>query len=275
MPEDSIFRLPPEHSEERPAQEAARLLLGGPVALVTSTWRGQENVAPVAWHMPLASVPPLVGIAIEQSRYSADLIAHAGEFALNFPKRPFLHHVQYLGGLSGADIDKFEATQWETFAASSITSPLLQDCVAWIECEVVDKQPFGDHILFVGLVVAVRVDPASYDTDRRQWRLGGTEDRPLHFLGGNRYSSLQGELEARTPQDFEAPERALRERVMEELELTREARERREEMLGALEDEVRRGNVVDMDDLGITIDDQDVLDLARGILLDRPDEDAL
>ena len=35
------------------------------------------------------------------------MISHAEEFALNFPGRPLLHHVQYLGSMSGADVDKF------------------------------------------------------------------------------------------------------------------------------------------------------------------------
>lgn len=270
MADDPFLNFAPEHTESRPTSEATRLLLGGPVVLVTTTWRGRPNVMPLSWYTPLSSDPPLIGIAVEQSRHTAEMISHSQEFALNFPKRPYVHHVQYLGSLRGESIDKFEATQWSTFTPTSITSPLLDGCAGWIECQVVQVTPLGDHMLFVGEVVAVRVDPDSYDDDLRQWRFGEPDDRVLHFLGGNRYSTLNRPIEARLPRDFEAPERILRERVEEELELSREARERREERVEALHEEVRRGNVVDVDDLALDLDDADILDLSKGAVLQLP-----
>ncbi|MCK9486707.1 MAG: flavin reductase family protein [Dehalococcoidia bacterium] len=272
MADDPFLQFAPEDTEVRPNAEASRLLMGGPVVLVTTTWRGTPNVMPLSWYTPLSSDPALIGISVEQSRHTAEMISHSQEFALNFPKRPYVHHVQYLGGLSGEGIDKFEATQWSTFTPTSITSPLLAGCAGWIECQVVEVTPLGDHVLFVGEVVAVRIDPASYDEDLRQWRFGEQDDRVLHFLGGNRYSSLYHAIEARLPRDFEAPERILRERVEEELELSREARERREERVEALREEVRRGNVVDVDDLELDLADDDVLDLSKGAILRPPEE---
>jgi len=271
MADDPMTRFAPEHTVECPTQDAARLLLGGPVTLVTSTYRGRPNVMPLSWHMPLSSAPALLGIAVEQSRHSVDVIGHAGEFALNFPKRPYLHHVQYLGALRGEDIDKIEAVQWETFGATSISAPLLADCAGWVECQVVDRQTFGDHVLFVGLVVAVRVDPSAYDPEARMWRQGEEDERALHFLGGHHYATLTRPLEARLPQDYEAPEHVLRERIAEQLELSREAREKREEALEALRDEVQRGNVVDVDEIGLDIGHSvpgaPPLDLSKGVIL--------
>lgn len=267
---DSALNPPPDGIEDRANAAAGRILMGGPVALVTTTWRGKSNVVPISWHMPLSSKPSIVGIAVAQERYSTEMLKHAQEFAVNIPTRPLLHHVQYLGALSGEQVDKFEATQLETFAARTITSPLIVGCCAWIECQVVEAFPIGDHMLFAGIVTAVRVDPASFD-DR--WLVGDPETRPLHFIAGNRYSTLNGVMEARLPHDYEAPERVLRDRLAEELELTREARERREEAVGELREEVRRGHAVDpasLDDLaksGIEVSPDDLIDLSRGIIL--------
>lgn len=246
MPDEPLLRLPPAGIERRPVTAATRLLLGGPVVLLTTSWRGKHNVMPLAWCAPLSADPPLLGISIEQSRYSAEMVSHSEEFALNFPGRQLLHHVQYLGSLTGADVDKFEATQLETFDPVHVTAPLIEGCVAWAECEVQEVIPLGDHVLFVGLPVAVHVDPTAFDEG---WLVGEEEARPLHFLGGNRYSLLDGVLEARIPRADEAPERALAQRAAEELELTREARERREEQLGQLAREVEEGNVLDLADL--------------------------
>jgi flavin reductase (DIM6/NTAB) family NADH-FMN oxidoreductase RutF len=282
MADDPFQNLTPEDSEARPTGEGARLLLGGPVVLLTTIYKGVRNVMPLSWFMPVSSDPALVAISVGEQRHTAEMIAHSQEFALNIPKRPYLHHVQYLGALRGEKIDKIDAIQWETFTPTKITSPLLMDCAGWIECQVVETLPFGDHVLFLGEVVAVRVDPSSYDVERKRWRVEGGEqedERVLHFLGGNEYSALSRVYEARMPRDAEAPERVLRERMVEELELTREARERRQEQIEALRDEVRRGNVVDVDDvdpadlprdLKQRLHEGDELDLSGGVILGGP-----
>lgn len=261
---------PPTASEERPKAAAARVLMGGPVALLTVHWRGRDNVLPVSWHTPLSSQPPMIGVALERSRYSTEMVQHAGAFALSIPKRPLLHHVQYLGAFSGSRIDKFEATQLETFTAQTVDAPLLHGCCAWVECHVAEVIPIGDHVLFAGVVTAVRVDPASF-SDR--WVAADPVDQPLHFLGGHVYSTLHERLEARLPQDAEAPEVVLRERIAEELEVTREARERREEVIGEAREELRRGNAVDPETLAAlgalsaNLGGDDLLDLSKGIVL--------
>jgi flavin reductase (DIM6/NTAB) family NADH-FMN oxidoreductase RutF len=263
-----LISLPPEGIERRPVTAASRLLLGGPVTLLTVTYRGQHNVMPLAWCAPLSSSPPLLGVAVEQSRHTADMVSHAEAFALNFPTRRLIHHVQYLGSLTGADVDKFEATQLETFPSVHVPAPLIEGCAAWVECELEQAIPIGDHILFVGLPVAVHVDPEAFD-DR--WLVGTEEVRPLHFLGGTLYSILEGVLEARVPRPEEAPEHALAERIEEELELTQEARERREELLGELEREVEQGKLIDISKAGLTALPE--LDLPLQIVVPERDDD--
>ncbi len=264
---DPLIRPAPEHVEERPRAAAARLLLGGPVVLVTSSYRGQANVMPLAWHMPVSVDPPMVAIAVEQSRHTAELIKHSQEFVLNFPTRPLLHHVQYLGSLHGDRVDKIDATQLETFGPMKATAPLLAACAAWVECAVVEVMPLGDHILFVALVSAVQVDPASFDDG---WLLGPEETRPLHYLGGTRYSFLSRVVEARVPGVSDAPERVLRDRLAEELELTKDAREKREERLDALKREVEDGRALDISGLELEVSPESVLDLSRGHVIGEP-----
>ena len=260
-----MIEPPPAGVGRRPVTDAARVLLGGPVALVTTHDRGADNVLPVAWHAPLSARPPLVGVALEQSRRSLDLIRASEQFALNIPARPLLHLVQYLGSYSGEEIDKFEAAQLETFRAAHVDAPLLAGCVAWVECELREVLPLGDHELCIGLAVAVHADGRSFG---EQWLAGPEETRPLHFLGRNRYAALGATLEARLPRDFEAPESVLADRIAEELELTEEARERRAERLGELEREIEAGNVVDISEL---VDEAlQPLDLSAGVIVDVP-----
>ncbi len=264
---DRLLRPAPDQIEDRPKTAAARLLMGGPVALVTSSWRGQANVMPLAWHMPISIDPPMIAIAVEQSRHTGEMIRHSQEFALNFPMRPLLHHVQYLGSMHGDRIDKIDAAQLETFTPTKVTAPLLAGCAAWVECSVVEVLPLGDHTLFVALVDAVQVDPGSFDD---AWVVGAEETRPLHYLGGTRYSFLSRIVEARVLQQADAPERALRDALAEELELTRDARERREERLDALKREVQDGRTVDLSGLELEVSPETVLDLEHGHVIGEP-----
>lgn len=263
-----MIEPPPEGIERRPVTSAARILLAGPVALVTTRDRGADNVLPVAWHMPLSLDPPLVGIALEQSRHSLDMIRASEQFVLNIPTRTLLHHVQYLGAYSGEEIDKIEATQLELYAASRVDAPLIQGCAAWIECELREVLPLGDHELCIGLVVAVHVDPVAFD---ERWLLSAGEHSPLHFLGGHEYAQLGQVLEARVPTPSEAPEDVLADRIAEELELTEEARERRAERLDELQREVQAGNIVDLAELGDRVNRAlPGLDLSAGVIIGQP-----
>jgi len=176
--------------------DARRLLGGSPVVLVTTAWRGNHNVMPAAFVTPLSIDPPLVGIAVHPARHTHDMIKYSEEFALNIPTQELLHHVQYLGSVSGAELGKFELTKLPTFRARRTEVPLLEGCVGWIECGVRDAYTVGDHTLFVGAVVAVQVEKDAFD---ETWLLNDPETKPLHYLGINRYAVLGTTLEARIP----------------------------------------------------------------------------
>src|SRR3990172_10052191 len=107
-----------------PEQDARRLLGGGPVVLVTTAWRGNYNVMPAAFVTPLSFDPPLVGLAVQSTRHTHDMIVHGESFALNLPSRELLHHCQYFGSLSGRDVNKLELTKLPAFRAPRVDAPL-------------------------------------------------------------------------------------------------------------------------------------------------------
>lgn len=177
-------------------RDARRLLGGGPVTLLTTSWRGNWNAMPAAFVTPLSIDPPLIGVAVHAARHTHDMIKYSEEFALNIPTRELLHHCQYLGSVSGNEMNKFELTRLPTFRARRVEAPLLEGCVGWIECGVHDAYVVGDHTLFVGKVVAASAEQDAFD---QTWLLADPEERPLHYLGINHYAILGDRLEARIP----------------------------------------------------------------------------
>ncbi len=180
-----------------PETDARRLLGGGPVVLVSTAWRGNYNVMPAVFVMPLSIDPPLIGVAVHPARHTHDMIKYSEEFALSIPTRDLLHHVQYLGSVTGAQLNKLELTRLPTFRARKVDAPLLEGCVGWIECGVEDAYQIGDHTLFVGKVAAAQAESDAFD---ETWLLTDPELKPLHYLGVNDYGVLDERLEARIPQ---------------------------------------------------------------------------
>lgn len=215
-------------------KDARRLLGGGPVVLVSTSWRGNTNVMPAVFVTPLSIDPPLIGVAVHPARHTHDMIKFSEEFALSVPTRQLLHHCQYLGSVSGTELNKLELTGLPTFRARKVEAPLLEGCVGWIECGVHDAVTVGDHTLFVGKVVAASAEKDAFED---AWLLADPEERPLHYLGVNYYAILGERMEARIPapadikRDVEAGQAQLGDeqdaaerREREEMERDREAR---------------------------------------------------
>jgi flavin reductase (DIM6/NTAB) family NADH-FMN oxidoreductase RutF len=198
--------------------DARRLLNPGPVTIVTTSWRAMANAAPVAWTAPLSMIPPLVGVIIHPHRHTADMIRFSEEFALNIPGPSLLKQTHFLGSQSGLAVNKLEASGLDTFAAQRIDAPLIEGCLAWIECGLQDVIPIGDHTLFVGRVVRVQALDEAY---AQAWKLEDRRYSPLTYLGGTRYAVIGQPLEAAIEVDIQG-------RLVVETPEEREAREEQE-----------------------------------------------
>jgi len=173
--------------------DARRILNPGPVAIVTTAWRGMANAAPIAWTVPLSIEPPLIGVVIHPHRHTADMIRFSDGFAINIPGPNLLKQTAFLATMSGLDNNKIEAAGLKTFAPMFVDAPLIEGCLAWIECTLQDVVRTGDHTLFIGSPIKVQAEDDAY---AERWLLESPDKSPLNFLGGNRYSVLGSPLEA-------------------------------------------------------------------------------
>ena len=201
--------------------DARRLLVAGPLVLVTTRWRTAENVMSAAWTTPLSAIPPLVGVCVHPSRHTHDMIRASEEFALNVAGPRLLNHAAYYGSVSGREVDKLDLSKLPTFRARKIDAPLLEGCVGYIECGLQDSIRIGDHTLFVGRVLAVSAEETAYN---ETWLLDDPDERPLHYLGGFFYAAMERRLEAQPPgprqpdiaEEMERQAREQQERAAEE-----------------------------------------------------------
>ncbi|MGH2460257.1 MAG: flavin reductase family protein [Chloroflexota bacterium] len=177
-----------------PSNVALRLILPGAVGLVTTEYRGRMNVTTVSWLAPVGREPPLVALAIHPSTLCHELIKRSGEFVVNIPTADVLNQVLTCGMMSGNDVDKFARTGLSLAEPRVVRPPLIEQCVAHLECALVNAFQPGDHTIFVGAVAYAWAEESAFD---ETWTLGDKELKPLHHLGGKTFAVLDERLEAR------------------------------------------------------------------------------
>jgi flavin reductase (DIM6/NTAB) family NADH-FMN oxidoreductase RutF len=129
------------------------------VVMVTSVdSEGKANIITLGEYMPVGYNPPRVCIGIAKRQYSHDLIANSGEFVVNVPPIGLEKQMHLCGTKSGRDIDKFAETGLTPIPAEKVKPPLIEECYGHIECKVVRTLDLKDYTLFIGEVVAARVD---------------------------------------------------------------------------------------------------------------------
>jgi flavin reductase (DIM6/NTAB) family NADH-FMN oxidoreductase RutF len=176
--------------------QAYRLLNHGPTVLVTTAHGGRRNIMAAAWNMPLDFDPPRIAIVIDKKTYTRELIEASGAFAINVPCRAQAEMVVRVGSSSGRALldkipgDKFAAFNLPTRAASSIDAPLVEGCVAWLECKLISEPHIQNtYDLFLAEVVAAHADGRVFSDGR--WHFEGHDDlRTIHHVAGGAFMAI-------------------------------------------------------------------------------------
>ncbi|GAA5787016.1 hypothetical protein GCM10007860_21700 [Chitiniphilus shinanonensis] len=166
-----------------PLSKATTLLNHGPVTLVSSAHGGARNVMAASWAMPLDFTPPKVAVVIDSRTLTRKLVEGSGEFVLNIPARGLAEATLAVGSRSGEEGDKFSELGLRTFQGEQVAAPLLEGCVAWLECRVL-PEPHNQqrYDLFLAEVIAAWADPRVFANGR--WRFEDGALRTMHYVAG-------------------------------------------------------------------------------------------
>jgi flavin reductase (DIM6/NTAB) family NADH-FMN oxidoreductase RutF len=181
--------------------QAYRLLNHGPTVLVSAAHGGRRNVMAAAWVMPLDFDPPMVAVVIDKNTFTRGLVEASGHFVLNVPCRAFADAAYTVGSVSGRDLgedDKFRRYGLASFSGSVVDAPLLEGCVAWLECRVLAEPNNPQrHDLFLGEVLAASADDRVFSAGR--WRFSEEHDglRTIHHLSGGAFVVAGDTVQAR------------------------------------------------------------------------------
>ncbi|MEW6749237.1 MAG: flavin reductase family protein [Candidatus Micrarchaeota archaeon] len=130
-----------------------RLLYPARVCLITSRHGGKDNVMSASWVFPLSADPAMFGVAVATKRYSYGLIKGGEAFGINIPGPELEAAARLCGTESGKEKDKFALAGLTKEEGMNV--PLIKECSASIECELVDEFHTGDHMILVGKAVKI------------------------------------------------------------------------------------------------------------------------
>ncbi len=145
---------------------------------------GKPNIITIAWSIPLSMSPPLVAISVGKTRYSHQLIKNTKEFVINIPSKGLAKQATICGSLSGRTVDKFKRSGLTPEPARCVKPPLIKECIAHLECQLVNEIETGDHTLFVGKVLAATAEENLFDV---QWDV--SRAKPLMHVSGRTYTA--------------------------------------------------------------------------------------
>jgi flavin reductase (DIM6/NTAB) family NADH-FMN oxidoreductase RutF len=149
--------------EDLPISKAFTLIEPGPVVLVVTSDGRKDNVMAISWTMVL-DFTPIFAITTGAWNHSYAALTKTKECVIAIPTVDLLDTVVGVGTCSGQEVDKFETFGLTRLKATQVRAPLIAECLANIECRVVDIVKRHSIVVLEG--VAAHIDAA-----RKQKRL--------------------------------------------------------------------------------------------------------
>jgi len=135
-------------------KERADWLIPSGVFVVTIKSGKKLNAYTAAWVARVSEDPIMIQVAIWEQNYSFTLAQDCSHFAVHILSAGQQDMALHFGRKSGRDTDKLRG---HSNHPGICGVPILDDCLAYLECEVVFRQQFGDHMVLVGRVIGSRI----------------------------------------------------------------------------------------------------------------------
>jgi flavin reductase (DIM6/NTAB) family NADH-FMN oxidoreductase RutF len=117
----------------------------------------ERDAFTAAWVMQVSFDPLLLALSINPEHASYPLLLSGGGFTVNVLKQTQQDLARRFGTRSGRDGDKLAGIKWRPGRTGA---PVLEDALAYFDCELSGEMGAGDHDLTLGRVVGGRLlDP--------------------------------------------------------------------------------------------------------------------
>jgi flavin reductase (DIM6/NTAB) family NADH-FMN oxidoreductase RutF len=147
--------------------------LAAAVTVVTATHDGARNGLTATAVMSVSAEPPRITVAVNQSASALPMLLAAGRFAVNVLRYDQDAIASRFASSKVKGEERFAQADWTSLETGA---PVLEDAAASFDCVIEHAYEVGTHLLLIGDVRALRVNPGEH---------------PLLFLDGAWASLIQ------------------------------------------------------------------------------------
>lgn len=171
--------------------KAFTLIESGPVVFVTTSDGEKQNIMTISWTI-VVDFTPIFAITTGPWNYSYAALRKFRECVIAIPTVDLIDQVVGVGTCSGADTDKFAKFKLTPVKGTHVRPPLIKECLANIECRVVDIIRRHNIVILEGVA-------AYLDRSRK-------EKRTIHAIGDGTFVVDGRKLDRRTMMRSKIPD---------------------------------------------------------------------
>lgn len=122
------------------------------VTVVTTCQEGERLGITVNAFCSVSLDPPLVLVCIERTSRVHDVLLQSGVFAVNFLSK---QQERLSTCFAGNSERRYRDFCGATSHAAATGAPILDGCIGYVDCRIVESYPGGDHTIVLGRVEAL------------------------------------------------------------------------------------------------------------------------
>jgi flavin reductase (DIM6/NTAB) family NADH-FMN oxidoreductase RutF len=147
---------------------------------------GKPNMMTAAWGGICCSRPPCIAVSMRAATQSHGNINARKAFTINIASEDYVTEADYVGIVSGRDVNKFAETGLTPVKSDLVDAPYVAEFPMVVECKLLHILEIGLHTLFVGEVQDVK---AEADVFNDEGKIDIEKVRPLLWApdGGGYY----------------------------------------------------------------------------------------
>jgi flavin reductase (DIM6/NTAB) family NADH-FMN oxidoreductase RutF len=120
--------------------------------------KGKPNIMTIAWGGICCSQPPCVTISLRKATYTYGCIKERNAYTINIPSVGQAKEVDYVGTVSGKNVDKFAMTMLTPVRSDLVDAPYIKEFPLVIECRVIHTLEIGLHTQFIGEIMDIKAE---------------------------------------------------------------------------------------------------------------------
>lgn len=134
-------------------------------AVATYDAGGKPNVMTAAWGGICCSKPPCIAVALRKATHSYASIVEREAFTVNIASENQAALIDYVGLVSGKNVDKFAAANLTPVKSELVDAPFVMEFPVNLECKLIKTIEIGSHTQFIGEIVGIQADEEVLDDE--------------------------------------------------------------------------------------------------------------